>query len=131
MTSHAPTRIVLVVDDAEDCIATLDLALQALPGVEIMPAETAEAALAMLTRETISAVITDLQLPGMNGLEMIASIRKQPKFNALPIVAVSAATDPSAPQAALDSGADAFFAKPFSPSAIRKKVEELLYANSR
>ena len=59
------------------------------------------------------------------GLELISRIRGQARFSALPIVAVSAATDPKAPQAALDSGANAFFAKPFSPSAVRRKLEEL------
>lgn len=129
MTPDASPRVVLLVDDAEDCIATLDFALQPLPEVVIRSTATAEAALAVLARETISAVITDLQLPGMNGLDMIAFIRKQPGLRALPIVAISANADPSVPQAALALGADVFFPKPFSPSALRKKLEELLYAS--
>src|SRR5215472_8112687 len=121
MNSDSSPLVVLLVDDAEDCIATLDVALQALPRVVVRSAATAEAAMGMLTRETISAVITDLQLPGMNGLDLIASIRKQEKFRTLPIVAVSAVADPSAPDSALQSGANAFFSKPFSPGAIRKR----------
>src|SRR6516225_6940588 len=101
MNPNSSPVVVLLVDDAEDCIATLDVALQAVPRVVVRSAASAEAAMVLLARETISAVITDLQLPGMNGLDLIASIRKEFKFNALPIVAVSAATDPSAPQAAL------------------------------
>jgi CheY-like chemotaxis protein len=128
MTSDPPRPVVLIVDDAEDCIATLDVALQTLPGVVIRSATSAEAALTELEHETVSAVITDLQLPAMSGLELIASVRKDARFQNLPIVAVSAAADPAIPQTALQSGANAFFAKPFSPVAVRKKVEELIYA---
>jgi CheY-like chemotaxis protein len=128
MTFDPPRSVVLIVDDAEDCIATLDVALQTLPGVVIRSANSAEAALTELEHETISAVITDVQLPAMSGLELIASVRKDARFQNLPIVAVSAAADPAIPQTALRSGANAFFAKPFSPVAVRKKVEELIYA---
>jgi len=116
------------VDDAEDCIATLEIALQILPGVTLRVAQSAEEALALLERETISAMITDLQLPGMNGFELIGRVRGEPRFRTIPILAVSAVADPSAPQAALDSGANAFFRKPFSPGAVRRKLEELIHA---
>ena len=126
--SPSSSSAVLIVDDVEDCIATLDISLQNLPGVVIRPAASAEEAMAILDRETISAVITDLQLPAMNGLELISWIREQARFNGLPIVALSAAADPALPRAALERGANAFFPKPFSPGAVRKKLEELIYA---
>lgn len=120
---------ILVVDDAEDCIATLHLALETIPGVVIRPALSAEAALTELENGTFSAVITDIQLPEMTGLELVARIREDRRFRSLPILVVSADTDPSTPARALRLGADAYFAKPFSPSAIRKKLEDLIYAS--
>jgi two-component system chemotaxis response regulator CheY len=124
---------ILVVDDAEDCITTMDLALQTLPGgVVIRPARSAEAALielADLEGVTFSAVITDVHLPEMTGLELVARIRENPRFRSLPVVVVSADADPTTPARALGLGANAFFAKPFSPSAMRKKLEELMYAS--
>jgi CheY-like chemotaxis protein len=77
----------------------------------------------------VDAVITDLHLPAMTGLELIARIRGQDRFRSLPILAVSAATDPATPKAALASGANAFFPKPFSPVAVRRKLEELMYGS--
>jgi CheY-like chemotaxis protein len=120
---------ILLVDDSEDCIATLDLALQTLPGVVILPSLSAEAALASLESDTVSAVITDIHLPEMTGLELVARIRQDPRFRSLPILVVSADADPSTPGRALGLGANAYFAKPFSPSAMRKKLEELMYAS--
>jgi CheY-like chemotaxis protein len=127
MTASVPLTI-LVVDDAEDCIATLEVALQALPGVLVRPARTAEEALELLAGQHADAVITDIHLPAMNGLEFIARIRRDPRLRALPVIVVSADADPAGPRAALETGADAYFAKPFSPGAVRKKLEELIHA---
>ena|SRR5690242_10866129 len=119
---------ILLVDDSEDCLATLDLALQTLPGIVIRPSRSAEAALATLENDTVSAVITDIHLPEMTGLELVSRIRQDQRFRSLPILVVSADADPSTPARALGLGANAYFAKPFSPSAMRKKLEELIYA---
>lgn len=119
---------ILVVDDSEDCIATLVLALQTVPGIAVRPSLSAEAALVALESDTVSAVITDVHLPEMTGLELVERIRQDPRFRSLPILVVSADTDPSTPARALGLGANAYFAKPFSPSAVRKKLEELLHA---
>jgi len=121
-------RTVLVVDDAEDCASTLDLALQLLPGVTVLTAGSAEAPLALLERDAVVAVITDIHLPEMSGLELIAHIRAQPRLRALPILVVSADSDPRTPAHAIGLGANAYFAKPFSPGAVRRKLEELMHA---
>jgi len=127
-SAHDPPFTVLLVDDAEDCLAMLDVALQTLPGVVVRCARSAEDALKVLALGRISALVTDIQLPAMNGLELISRVRQEPGLDALPIVVVSAVADPAAPRAALASGANAFFPKPFSPSAVRRKLEELMYA---
>jgi CheY-like chemotaxis protein len=120
--------IILLVDDAEDCIATLELALETLPGVVVRVAVSGEAALANLESGTFSAVITDVHLPEMTGLELVTRIRQDPRISSLPVVVVSADADPSTPSRALGLGANAYFTKPFSPSAMRKKLEELIHA---
>jgi CheY-like chemotaxis protein len=121
------TLTVLLIDDREDCITTLDLALERLSGVVLRSARTAEEAWDLLRNFPIAAVITDIHLPNMTGLELISRIRREPAWERLPIVVVSADPDPNTPRLALRLGANAFFAKPFSPGAIRKKLEELIY----
>ena len=122
-------QVILVVDDAEGCVATLDLVLQTMPGVEVQSTPSAEAALERLEHATVSAVITDVHLPNMTGLELVSRIRENPRFRRLPILVVSADPDPLTPGRALTLGANAYFAKPFSPSAMRKKLEELIHAS--
>ena len=119
----------LIVDDAADCASTLELALDSMEGVSVVSAHSAEEALVILESRTVSGVITDLQLPEMSGLDLIARIRARSDGAAIPIVVVSANSDPLAPETALRLGANAFFSKPFSPSAVRKKLEELIHGS--
>ena len=124
-----PARFtVLLVDDAEDCLATLDIALQTLPGVVVRSARCAEDAQTMLLNGSVGALVTDIHLPAMTGLELISWIRRKPDLRGLPVIVVSADADPAAPRRALERGANAFFAKPFSPAAVRKRLEELIHA---
>ena len=128
------SRVVLIVDDAEQCAETLEVALFGLPGVDVVAAESAEAALRMmLTRDhgrRICAVITDLHLPQMSGFDLIRRVREQPDYARVPILVISGDSDPGTPERIRALGADAFFSKPYSPSAVRKKLETLLDATS-
>lgn len=114
------TRKLLLVDDADACAAVLEIALHGLDGLEVERVTTAEAGLQVLAANDVAAIITDLELPGMSGLELLASVRN------VPVIVVSATPDPEAETKALSAGASAFFAKPFSPQAIRRKMEDLL-----
>lgn len=71
-------------------------------------------------------MVTDLQMPLMDGYELIERIRATPAWHRLPIVVVSGAADPSSRDRIYRLGADAFFPKPYSPSAVRTKIEELI-----
>jgi DNA-binding response OmpR family regulator len=59
-------------------------------------------------------------------LELITHVRAQALCSAVPIVVVSANPDPQMPTKAFEAGANAYFPKPFSPSVLRRRLEELL-----
>jgi CheY-like chemotaxis protein len=118
--------VVLIVDDAEQCAETLEVALLDLPGVDIVAAESAEQALQFMLGRRICALITDLHLPHMSGYDLIRFVREQPGYNRVPILVISGDSDPATPDRLAALGANAFFPKPYSPSAVRKKLEMLL-----
>jgi CheY-like chemotaxis protein len=120
--------IVLIVDDAEQCAETLEVALFGLPGVDVVAAGSAEAALRMMAERRVCAVITDLHLPRMSGFDLIRRVREQPGYADVPILVISGDSDPGTPERIRALGANAFFPKPYSPSAVRKKLEMLLNA---
>jgi DNA-binding response OmpR family regulator len=118
--------VVLIVDDAEQCAETLEVALLDLPGVDIVAAESAEEALQFMLDRRICALITDLHLPSMSGYDLIRFVREQPAYSRVPILVISGDSDPATPGRIASLGANAFFPKPYSPSAVRKKLETLL-----
>jgi two-component system chemotaxis response regulator CheY len=119
--------VVLVVDDAEQCAETLEVALLGVPGVSVVSVESAEEALRLMAERPICAFITDLHLPRMSGFELIRRVREQPVYARAPIVVISGDSDPTMPDRIRALGADAFFPKPYSPSAVCKKLEILLH----
>jgi DNA-binding response OmpR family regulator len=118
--------IVLIVDDAEQCAETLEVALFGLSGVEVMAADSAEQAMQMMLERRVCAIITDLHLPRMSGFDLIRRVRSQPDYAQVPILVISGDSDPGTPERIRALGANAFFPKPYSPSAVRKKLETLL-----
>ena len=73
-------------------------------------------------------MVTDLQMPSMDGFELIERVRADQKLARLPIIVVSGDTNPETPERVRRLGADSFFTKPFSPAEVRRKLEQLLHA---
>ena len=120
------TPTILVVEDSDVCRDALEVALSILPQFAVRAVATAEQALECLAAENICALVTDLQLVNMNGFELIKRVRSQPRRAALPILVISGDNDPDTPARLAEIGADAFFTKPYSPAAVRGKLEELV-----
>lgn len=121
-------RPVLIVEDSENAAAMLEIALGGIPGVSVHLAANAVEALRILGSggPAVQAIVTDLNMPRMDGFELISRIRQDARLSATPIIVVSADTDPATPQRIAQLGVSAFFAKPFSPAQVRRKVEQLL-----
>jgi len=122
-------RRILIVEDAETAGATLEIALGHIPDVEVERVRDGREALEYLASENgrrVNAVITDLEMPLVDGWELIRRLREEERFRLLPIVVVSGCQNPETPELVRRLGADAYFGKPWSPLAVRQKVEELL-----
>lgn len=127
-----PGGTVVIVEDAATCATTLEMAFLAIPDIAVVVLPSAHDALRLLENGdcSVSAVVTDLNMPRMDGFELIERIRAQPRHRQLPIIVVSGDTDPRTPQRVSALGADAFFSKPYSPAQVRLKLEQLLDAKS-
>jgi len=127
-----PHRAVLIVEDSENSAATLEIAVLGIPDLSVLLASSGIEALRILggTGPAVDAIITDLNMPRMDGFEMIQRIREDTRLSAMPIIVVSADTDPSTPERVARLGVDAFFPKPYSPAQVRRKLEQVLNATS-
>ena len=127
-----PGTTILIVEDATTWATTLEMAFLAIPDIAVTVLPTAQEALRLLANAdcAVSAVVTDLNMPRMDGFEFIQRIRAQPRHQRLPIIVVSGDTDPGTPDRLASIGANAFFPKPYSPAQVRLKLEQLLDAMS-
>jgi len=131
MAIQAPGAV-LIVEDSENSAATLEIALLAIPGLDVLLASSGLEALRILDRRAagpaapVRAIVTDLNMPRMDGFELIRQVRGNARLSSTPIIVVSADTDPATPQRVADMGVTAFFPKPFSPTEVRRKLEQIL-----
>jgi len=126
-------RAVLIVEDSENSATTLEIAFLGIPGLAVLLASSAEKALRILIggATQVQAIVTDLNMPRMDGFELIRRVREDRRLSGTPIIVVSADTDPATPGRIAELGVDAFFAKPFSPAQVRRKLEQLLDATTQ
>jgi two-component system phosphate regulon response regulator PhoB len=87
---------------------------------------TGEDAVRKLATESFNLVVLDLMLPGMDGLEVCRSIRKNPATESLPVIMVTAKGEESDVVSGLELGADDYIVKPFSPRVLVARIKALL-----
>ena len=118
---------VLIVEDSENSAAMLEIAFLGIPGLSVLTTPSGVEALRILDGASpVRAVVTDLNMPRMDGYELIRRLRSHEKLSGMPIIVVSADTDPATPERIAALGVQAFFPKPFSPALVRRKLEQLL-----
>lgn len=115
----------MIVDDAPTMRRIVINALASLGFNTVVEAADGLEALSKLKtgNPKIDFVITDWNMPNMNGLELIQEIRKDPAFKALPIVLVTTRGEKKDIIEALKSGVDNYIVKPFSPAVLKEKLD--------
>ncbi len=126
-TSAGEKRRVLVVDDSLSVRKVAEKYLQAL-GYESVLAVDGLDALEKLRTETVSLVMTDLEMPRMHGFELIAEIRHQPALNHLPIIVVTSRDAEKHRARARELGANDYITKPFSRDQLSQRLEQIFGA---
>jgi two-component system KDP operon response regulator KdpE len=116
-----PARV-LVVDDEGPIRRALGVNLRAR-GYDVDLADTGEAALELAARHHPDAVVLDLGLPGIDGVEVIEGLRG---WSAVPVIVLSARDAEAAKVAALDAGADDYVTKPFGMDELLARLRAAL-----
>jgi CheY-like chemotaxis protein len=124
----AAIQPVLIVEDSENSAAMLEIALSDIPGVSVHLASSAIEAWTLLSDDAsaYSVIVTDLNMPRMDGFELIRRVRDDHRLCSTPIIVISADTDPATPARVTQLGVSAFFPKPYSPAQVRRKLEQIL-----
>lgn len=120
-------RTVLIVEDADTCASTLEIVFSALD-VEVVTAQNGAQAWRLLQDGVLdpAAIVTDLEMQGMDGFELIERVRSHRVHKSIPIMVITGTADPAARERVEQLGANAFFTKPYSPLMVRGKLEQWL-----
>ncbi len=118
-------KTVFIVEDEEDIQELLKFHL-AHEGYAVMAAASGEEAVAQIARRMPDLVLLDLMLPGLDGLEVCRTLKRNPKTAGIPIVMVTAKGEESDVITGLELGADDYITKPFSMKVLIARVRAAL-----
>ncbi|MPZ98558.1 MAG: response regulator [Dehalococcoidia bacterium] len=122
----AEPLLILVAEDEESVRTMVGLVLDSR-GYRSLLCEDGRAALDQLEAgAAVDAVLMDIRMPRLGGLELVQAIRARPEWEQLPVVAMSAYNDELQARAVLAAGADAFLAKPFTVQDLSATLDSLL-----
>lgn len=116
---------ILVVDDEPDIREVISFSLEGA-GFRVIQAGHADEARKVLSTESPDLILLDWMLPGRSGLELAQQLKHNPKSRAVPIIMVSARGEEEDRVKGLDTGADDYITKPFSPREMVARVKAVL-----
>ncbi|HPB75656.1 MAG TPA: phosphate regulon transcriptional regulator PhoB [Chromatiaceae bacterium] len=116
---------ILIVDDEPDIREVIRFALEGT-GFRVLEAGHADEARKLMQSEEPDLILLDWMLPGRSGLELAQQLKQNPKSRGIPIIMVSARGEEEDRIRGLETGADDYIAKPFSPREMVARVNAVL-----
>lgn len=116
------TKTILIADDSRAMRAMLTSAVESLVNCRIVEASNGFEALRLLPREKVDLILTDINMPDINGLELISYLRDNPNYRDIPIIIISTEGSRKDIDKGKLLGANDYVVKPFDPA----KLQELL-----
>jgi phosphate regulon transcriptional regulator PhoB len=118
-------KSVLVVDDEPDIVALVSYNLKKA-GFAVSSASDGEEALARVRGGRFDLIVLDLMLPGLHGMELCRILKNNPKTAHVPIIMLTARGEETDKIQGLETGADDYMTKPFSPRELIARVKAVL-----
>ena len=117
---------ILIAEDSQTMRALIVSTIDALGDYQTFEAANGFEALRILPREKVDLIITDINMPDINGLELVSFIRNNENYKATPLFIISTEGSERDRQKGLALGADAYLVKPFTPDELQSLIQEYL-----
>jgi len=118
-------KTIITVDDSASVRQMVAFTLKGA-GYTVIEAGDGKDALAKLTGNKADMVITDLNMPNMNGIELIKALRANPSYKFVPIVLLTTESQDTKKQEGKAAGATGWIVKPFKPEQLLSVVKKVL-----
>ena len=109
---------VLVVDDSRTMRLSMVGALKDLGFYNIKEAKNGRQALELARSESFDLMLLDMEMPEMNGMEVLLALKNEPKLSGLPVIVISAADQVETAVKCIEAGAEDYLPKPFNPTLL-------------
>jgi len=117
---------VLVVEDSSAMRSLIATTVEEIRGVEVVEAGNGFDALRVLPQQRIDLIITDINMPDINGLEIVHFVKNNPNYHRIPIIIVTTERGEEDRKKGLALGASEYITKPFNPEDLRQIVVRLI-----
>lgn len=116
----------LVVDDFSTMRRIVKDVLHEIGYANVQEAEDGNSALPMLQAGQFDVLITDWNMPGMPGLELLKAVRSDPKLKGMPVLMLTAEAKREQIVEAAQAGVNGYLVKPFTPVTLKEKLAKIL-----
>ena len=117
---------ILIVDDSITIRRIITNALKTVGFTDTIEASNGKEALEKLTNGKVDFIITDWNMPEMNGLDLIKEVRANPEHSAMPILMITTRGTEHDVVEALQAKVNSYIMKPFTPQELKEKIEGIL-----
>ena len=119
------SKTILIVDDSPSLRQTVSIALKK-EGYEVLESGDGKEALSKLDGKKINLIISDVNMPNMDGITMVKEIKKLPNYKFTPIIMLTTESGSSKMQEGKEAGVRAWVVKPFKPAEMLDAVSKLV-----
>jgi two-component system, chemotaxis family, chemotaxis protein CheY len=119
-------RTIMTVDDSASVRQMVAFTLKGTGGYNVVEATDGQHALAQIKTAPVEMVITDLNMPNMDGIGLIRALRTDPAYKFLPIVMLTTESQAEKKDAGRQAGATGWIVKPFKPEQLLAVVKKVL-----
>jgi len=116
---------IMIVDDCTTTRKILSIYLKS-KGFEVTTADNGLDAIEKLATQTVNMILTDLNMPYMDGIELTRTLRSDPVWSSLPILMVTTEADPEERTRALQAGANGYIVKPVTADSVTQNIKSIL-----
>lgn len=120
-------KVALTVDDSKTIREMVSFTLKGA-GFDVLEAEDGKHALEVLSGNEVQVIITDLNMPNMDGLELMKALRADPKYKFTPILMLTTEGDATKKEQGKAAGATGWIVKPFNPEKLVQVVNKVTAA---
>lgn len=122
---------ILIVEDSPITRAMIASAVEIIGDMEIFESKSGFEALKLLPHHSFNLIVTDINMPDINGLELVSFVKKNPEYKHIPLIIITTEGSERDKEKGLALGADEYLVKPFNPEELQTLVKKYLKTGNR